>query len=230
VRATLERWRRETELHDRMRQTIDTHFTVSFEGPAEEALAAEALASLDRAYWRIGQLLGTFPGRPIAVVLYTAEQFRDITRSPSWAAGAYDGTIRVPMRGALGKQAEMDRVLAHEFTHAVVRSLASRGVPTWLNEGLASALESDSLAWAEARVAGADPIPLRALATGFGRFDGAQAQIAYATSALTAGRMLAEAGGPAIVNLLRDLGEGQDFDAAFLHRMQRSFADFQAAR
>jgi len=230
VRATLERWRRETELHDRMRQTIDTHFTVSFEGPAEEALAAEALASLDRAYWRIGQLLGTFPSRPIAVVLYTAEQFRDITRSPSWAAGAYDGTIRVPMRGALGKQAEMDRVLAHEFTHAVVRSLASRGVPTWLNEGLASALESDSLAWAEARVAGADPIPLRALATGFGRFDGAQAQIAYATSALTAGRMLAEAGGPAIVNLLRDLGEGQDFDAAFLHRMQRSFADFQAAR
>src|SRR5262245_44350529 len=73
VRATLDRWRREATLHDRMRQTLDTHFTVSFEGPSEEALAAEALASLDRAYWRIGQLLGTFPERPIAVVLYTAE-------------------------------------------------------------------------------------------------------------------------------------------------------------
>jgi len=224
--ATLDRWRRETELHDRMRQTIDTHFTVSFEGPAEEALASEALASLDRAYWLIGQLLGVFPERPIVVVLYTAEQFRDITRSPSWAAGAYDGTISVPMRGALGKGAELDRVLSHEFTHAVVRSLAARGVPTWLNEGLASALESDSLQWAEDRVAKAEPIPLRALSSGFGRLNGAQAQVAYAASALTVSRMLAEAGGPAIVNLLRDLGEGQDFDAAFAHRMQQSLEHF----
>ena len=134
------------------------------------------------------------------------------------------------MRGALGKGTELDRVLAHEFTHAVVRGLASRGVPTWLNEGLASALESDSLQWAEERVAKADPIPLRALSAGFGRFNGAQAQVAYATSALTVSRMLAEAGGPAIVNLLHDLGEGQDFNAAFLHRMQRPFTDFQAAR
>jgi len=39
--------------------------------------------------------------------------------------------------------------------------------------------------------------------------------------------MLDEAGGVAVANLLRDLGEGADFDAAFLHRMQKSFADFQ---
>ncbi|HEV3139009.1 MAG TPA: tetratricopeptide repeat protein [Vicinamibacterales bacterium] len=230
ARSTLDRWQREVELHDRMQQAIGSHFTVSFEGPAEEALATEAIASLDRAYWRIGQLLGTYPNTPIAVVLYTTEQFRDITRSPSWAAGAYDGTIRVPMRGALEKGTELDRVLAHEFTHAVVRGLAPRGVPTWLNEGLASALESESLEWAETRVANARPVPLQALASGFGRFTGAQAQVAYATSALTVSRLLAESGGLAIVNLLRDLGEGQDFDAAFLHRIQRSFADFQTAR
>src|SRR5205085_5619989 len=88
ARATLERWRRESELHDRMQQAIGTHFTVSFEGPAEEALAAEALASLDRAYWRIGAILGIFPVDAVPVVLYTTEQFQDITRSPTWAAGA----------------------------------------------------------------------------------------------------------------------------------------------
>ena len=87
ARATLDRWRRELELHDRMQQAVGSHFTVSFEGPAEAALAAQALDSLDRAYWRVGQVLGTYPTDPIPVVLYTAEQFRDITRSPAWAAG-----------------------------------------------------------------------------------------------------------------------------------------------
>ena len=145
AQATLERWRREAALADRMQQAIGSHFTVSFEGPAEAALAAEALASLDRAYWRVGSVLATYPNDPIPVVLYTTEQFRDITRSPGWAAGAFDGAIRVPMRGALEDPNELDRVLAHEFTHAVVRLLAPRGVPTWLNEGLATALEAGDL-------------------------------------------------------------------------------------
>ena len=121
---TLERWRRELDLHDRMQQASARTSPSSFEGPAEEALATAALASLDRAYWRIGAILGAFPNHAVPVVLYTSEQFRDITRSPSWAAAAYDGTIRVPMRGALDNRRELDRVLAHEFTHALVRTLA----------------------------------------------------------------------------------------------------------
>jgi len=226
----LERWRREVELHNRMLQTIGQHFTVSFEGPAEEALAAKALESLDRAYWRIGDTLGTYPSEPVVVVLYTTEQFSDITRSPSWAAGAYDGRIRVPMRGALENDKELDRVLAHEFTHALVRSLAAGGVPTWLNEGLATALESGDLRWAERQVRSArGSAPLAALQSSFGSFTGAQAQLAYATSALVVRRLIEEAGGFAIANLLRDLGDGVDFEAAFAHRIQRPFGDFEAA-
>jgi tetratricopeptide (TPR) repeat protein len=228
ARATLARWQREAELHDRMQDAVGSHFTVSFEGPAEAPLAAEALEVLDRAYWRIGQLLGTYPSEPIAVVLYTGEQFRDITRAPSWAAGAYDGVIRVPMRGALDQREELDRVLSHEFTHALIRTLASRGVPAWLNEGLATALETGNLGWAEKTAATQPPVPLRALQAGFGRFTGGQAQLAYATSALAARRLLEEAGGFAVANLLRDLGEGVPFETAFLHRIQRPFADFQA--
>jgi tetratricopeptide (TPR) repeat protein len=228
ARAALERWQRELELHDRMQQAVGSHFTVSFEGPAEAALAAKALDVLDGAYWRVGQLLGTYPTEPIPVVLYTTEQFRDITRSPQWAAAAYDGIIRVPMRGALDKPEELERVLSHEFVHALVRSLAARGVPTWLNEGLATALETGDLGWAEKQVAALPrPVPLRALQAGFGKLSGPQAQLAYATSALAARRLIVEAGGFAIANLLRDLGDGVDFDTAFLHRIQRPFADFQ---
>ena len=227
--ATLDRWRREFDLQLRMQQAFGSHFAVSFEGPAEEELARKAVESLDRSMARICSVLNTYPTRTIPVVLYTTEQFTDITRAPSWAAGAYDGTIRVPMRGALTDERELDRVLAHEFTHALVHTLAKSAIPTWLNEGIATALEAGTLDWAERRVSEARPVPLSALRRSFGQFSGAQAALAYATSALAVRRMLDEAGGFAVANLVRDLGDGVDFDTAFTHRIQRSFDDFQAA-
>ena len=76
------------------------------------------------------------------------------------------------------------------------------------------------------RAAGSS-LPLSRLQSGFGRFAGAQAQLAYATSALAVRRLLEEGGGFAVANLLRDLGSGADFESAFAHRTQRSFAEFQ---
>jgi hypothetical protein len=113
--------------------------------------------------------------------------------------------------------------------HALIHSVAPRGVPAWLNEGLAAALESDDLEWAVERARKARaPVPLASLQTSFGRLSGDQAQIAYATSALAARRLIDEAGGAAVTNLLRDLGEGVAFESAFLHRIQRTFTEFQA--
>jgi tetratricopeptide (TPR) repeat protein len=230
VRDTLNRWKREADLHNRMRLTVGDFFTVSFEGQQDAEMAAQALASLNRAYWRICDLFGAFPPKSVPVVLYSGEQFRDITRSPQWAAAAFDGTIRVPMRGAGEKGEDLDRVLAHEFSHALIRSLATRNLPTWLNEGLASVLESDSLDWARDRVGKATRVPtLTALSGSFSKLGGGDAQVAYAVSALAARRLLDEAGGTAVANLLRDLGAGVDFEAAFLHRIQKSFAEFQVS-
>lgn len=228
VRETLDRWKRERELHDRMLTTVGNFFTVQFEGAEDAAMAAQALESLNRAYWRITGVFGVIPQKSTPVVLYSGAQFEDITRSPKWAAAAFDGTIRVPMAGATDQGEELDRVLAHEFTHALVRSLATRGLPTWLNEGLASVLERDSLEWASTRMATVDQPPtLAMLSAPFGKLSGADAQIAYAASALAAKRLLDEAGGPAIANLLRDLGDGVPFEDAFLHRIQKSLADFE---
>ena len=230
VRDTLDRWKREKDLHERMRLEVGDHFTVSFEGPEDAAMAAQALESLNKAFWRISEVFGTFPAKSIPVVLYSGEQFSDITRSPQWAAAAFDGIIRVPMRGAGEKGEDLDRVLAHEFSHALIRSLATRGLPTWLNEGLASALESDDLSWATSRVEKLPKMPaLTTLSGSFGRLSGSDALVAYAASAIAAKRLLDEAGGPAIASLLRDLGEGVEFEAAFLHRIQRSLADFEAS-
>ena len=230
VRDSLERWRRERELHVRMRLEVGEFFTVSFDGPEDAALAAQALESLTRAYWRIGDLFNAYPAKSIPVVLYTREQFRDVTRSPQWAAAAYDGIIRVPMRGAGEKGEDLDRVLAHEFAHALIRSLATRTLPTWLNEGLASVLESDDLTWASQTVGKAGFMPaLARLSPPFARLGGADAQLAYAASALAARRLLDDAGGAAVANLLRDLGDGADFETAFQRRIQKTLAEFEAS-
>ena len=225
----LEGWRREFDLHNRMNAIAGSGFTVSFEGPADAELATRALASIERSSQRISATLFFYPLEPIPVMLYTGEQFRDITRAPQWAAGAYDGIIRVPMRGALENEKELDRVLAHEFTHAVVHRLAPRNVPAWLNEGLATALEIDNPVPPDASTANvAATIPLTALRAGFGRFTGDQAKLAYSTSTAIVRRLLDEAGGLAVSNLLRDLGEGVDFDKAFSHRIQRSLESFES--
>lgn len=230
VRDTLDRWKRERELHDRMRLEVGDFFTVSFEGAEDAALAAQAIESLNKAYWRIGDLFGAYPPKSVPVVLYTGEQFEDVTRSPKWAAAAYDGIIRIPMRGAGEKGEDLDRVLAHEFTHALLRSIATRGLPGWLNEGLASVLEKDDLSWARTIVSQtANPPSLRLLTGSFSKFSNNNAQMAYAMSAVAARRLLDEAGGSAIANLLRDLANGVDFETAFLHRIQRTLADFEAS-
>jgi hypothetical protein len=229
IAATLARWRTEAEVHGRMRQSVGTHFTVSFEGPSEAALASRALESLEAAYWRIAQLLATYPERPIEVVLYTKEQFHDVTRSPGWAAAAYDGTIRVPIRGALsGDAKELDRVLAHEFTHALIYTVARHGVPLWLHEGLASALERDDLSWAEQTIGAGGAIRLDTLEGGFTGSDAADAKRSYAMSGLAGRRLLEEAGGPAVGSLLSDLGNGVPLQEAFLNRALQSLDDFQA--
>lgn len=223
----LERTRRESEVQTGFFQSQGAHFTVLFEGPADEELARKALEVLEAAYWRVGTALLTFPERVIPVVLYTEQQFRDITRSPEWAAAAYDGRIKVPMRGALSNPEELDRVLTHEFTHALVQSLAPRGVPTWLNEGIAVMFEPGGRPWTEAQLGSTSRrLPMRQLASGFDRLSGSQARMAYAQSADTVRLMIEHAGEPALVALLQDIGRGDSFDEAFERRMSTSYASF----
>lgn len=223
----LERWRAERSLHEQFRQAIGPNFTVLFEGPAEERLAARALELLESAYWRIGDALGVYPTTVITLILYTQQQFQDITRSPSWSAGVFDGKIRVPVRGALNDAREFERVLAHEFTHAVIYSIAPRRVPHWLNEGLATVFERDDLTWSRDQVARAETLlPHEQLTTSFRGLPASQVKLAYAESSLAARALLDLAGAANVVALLGDLAGGAAFDEAFLRRALVSFEEF----
>lgn len=223
VAETLERWRRDAEVRERMSSAGHAAVTVTFEGPEDAVLAQHALASLERASARIGSVLSYYSTSPLTVVLYTNEQFRDITRSPSWAAGVFDGTIRIPLRGALERPAEFDRVLAHEYTHAIVFELARSRIPTWLNEGLAAALEVERGRADPPRL----PVSLDQLRQPFHQLTPAEAHQAYQASAFAVQRLLDDAGGVAVGNLLRDIGDGTAFDTAFEHRMGLTVREFE---
>jgi len=224
----LEAWRKEAELHSGFRQTLGDHFTVLFEGPAEADLATRAVTLLEADYWRIGTALSIYPTSVTTVILYTREQFRDITRSPEWAGGAFDGRIRLPVQGALQNSAEFERVLAHEFTHALIQSIAARGVPTWLHEGLADCFDGSDIRKKEQQLRQSETrLPLARLEGSFGALTSKDASLAYAESAVAVHMLLDDVGAPALVSLLSDLGRGVPFAEAFERNILISYAEFQ---
>ena len=102
LQEQLATWRKEQELQSRFREVRTEHFTALFEVPADQPLAREVVERLEAAYWRVGNTLGVYPSQPIIVVLYTREQFGDITRLAAWSAAAYDGRIRRAARCRAG--------------------------------------------------------------------------------------------------------------------------------
>ena len=223
----IEQWTNEARRSRGLYESRGAHFSVMFEGPADESLARRAVEMLEAAYWRIGSVLGTYPPQPITTILYTREQFKDVTRSPEWAAAAYDGRIHVPTQGALERSGEFERVLAHEFVHAVVAMLGGRNVPVWLNEGLATALESRDGADERTIGDGSSRPSLARLEGSFSRLAAADARVAYALSGRAVEKMLQLRGAPALVALLQDIGRGTPFANAFHQRMAMPYADFQ---
>jgi hypothetical protein len=223
-------WRKEQELQRRFQDVRSPHFTALFEASSDEPLARLAVERLEAAYERVGAALGVYPPHPIVVVLYTRDQFGSITRLADWSAAAFDGRIRVRLGGSLQERDELDRVLSHEFVHAVVAMLGGRTVPAWMNEGLATVLEPAGPADAEAALREAKDRPgLPTLHGSFGGFSRRDAEIAYASSARAVRRLLEQHGAPALVALLKDLGRGESFASAFRERLAIRYEDFAAA-
>ena len=175
----LKAWRADAEASRGFTERRFDRFRVLFQGHADNALAARATEILESAFWRIGKALGSYPSEPVVVMLYTEQQFKDVTQAPTWAGGLYDGRIRVPAAGAAQSPQLFERVLVHELTHAMVATIAPRGVPAWLHEGLAQHFEGDDPATARRTIAKTGVIPLRYLEGSFSRLTTAQAVVAY---------------------------------------------------
>lgn len=139
VRAKLERAAREADAERGFGRDVSRHFTIQYDGPVPAAVARTALRLLEEAYDRLWRDFGRSPQQDLPVILYSRDLFAEITRSPAWVAGSYDGKIRVPVGGLL-TESDAERlgpILAHELTHAFLRANVPGRLPLWFEEGLA---------------------------------------------------------------------------------------------
>lgn len=216
---------REQSLQNRFLQTGTRHFLIQFDGGENREPAYQILDLLELAYRDIGQAFGVFPSEEITVILYNNEQFRDVTQTPGWTNGIYDGKIRLPAGGGAPDRALLAKVLYHEYTHVIVHELSDNRAPTWLNEGLAvyfEGLASGNLPGSQeastrslTRLSPGALIPLAALQGSFMEFSSDRAAIAYAESFSATRYLINRYGLPRITELLQQLSDSRPFDQTF---------------
>lgn len=144
LRARLERIRREHKTEKDFNRDVTSHFLIKYEGREKIEAGKIVLRVLEDAYGEVGRALSYYPDRDIQVILYSGQQFQEVTDAPGWSTGLYDGKIRIPVGGIEQETPGLRKLLYHEYTHAVVRAMTPR-CPTWLNEGLAQYFEGKEL-------------------------------------------------------------------------------------
>jgi len=234
LRQHLAKARREAKAQSGFQQQASRAFTILFDGREETDAAQRVLGDLELAYHEIGRLMSYYPPRSVTVILYTDEQFQDVTRSATWSKGIYDGKIRIPVGGAERNPELLRKVVFHEYAHAVVHGLTQgEPVPTWFNEGIAVYFEGEGPAPREEILTrqirtGSPLIPLSKLHGGFMAMSGPQAALAYAES-YAAVKVLTDRYGLYRIRLvLEDLGAQKDFPRAFSDRFMIPYDTFQA--
>lgn len=222
----LERMRREQSAEGKMDRGYSSRFIVSYDTEVQSGKALDILDALERVYNDVGADLDFYPEARVPVILYTLKDYREVTRSPHWSGGLYDGKIRLPIGGATELTPELRATLRHEYTHAVVRELTRGNCPTWLNEGIAELQgrqESNPplIELAQAIKTGAF-IPLRSLEGNFSALDEQRIRLAYEESYAAVNYLVTNYGWYRVKAILANLGEGVPFDQA----VTRGLADF----
>jgi len=220
---------------ERLSSRNSAHFTVKFDGEADQATWATVLEILEEAYREIGQKFGHFPSKTIIVVLHAKSSFQSATGSPIWADGLFDpalGRIQVPTQNALADRAWLTRVLRHEFVHALLHDQlgpAGSAIPTWLNEGLAMELSGDH--WSDLDQAMKQkftPIPLPALEGPWGGLSSDAATVAYLEASLAVHYLIDRFGMHHVQELLAQLKARQTLSAAMQSQLSLSYEEFQS--
>lgn len=193
------------------------HFKVLFDGYEHGGLSRKVIEILTDAYRSIGREMDYFPEEPVTVILYSEKDFYDITHTHRWAAGVYDGKIRIPVRGAEGQEEALRRVLYHEYTHALVHSITP-DCPLWINEGLADYFSGGLERTGQV-------IPLRSLEKSFPG-SGPEAAMAYRVSYSAVAHLIERYGVYSMKDFLVSLSRGEALEQAFSSAFFLTYNEF----
>ena len=232
LKARLERIRREHRTEKDFNRDVASHFSVKYEGREKIEAGRIILRILEDAYGEVGRALSYYPDTEIAVILYSNQQFQDVTDAPGWSGGIYDGKIRIPIGGIEHETPGLRRLLLHEYTHAVVRAITPRRVPTWLNEGLAQYCEGREVDPRQKemlrQLAQAGKIPaLSELEGSFLGLNGPQASYAYLLSLSAVRHMVDRYGMYRLKMALEELAAGADPSRAINNALLISLQEFE---
>lgn len=226
----IERGRREMATEEGMAQESSRFFLVLYDRDVPQQLVKDLFALLDEAFNTLHDRLGEYPRDEIKVILYSRVAFRDITRMPDWAGGAYDGKIRIPVGGLTTVQEAngLLDILVHEMTHAFLHRIAPQGLPLWFNEGMATAFQGWDPEQIRTWFTEHPPEGLSALA-GIDRAlrGGANVHAAYAAARLAVADLEEMRGFGAVRRIITGVGEGRPFAEVFLDEMRVSVGEFE---
>jgi len=204
-------------------------FTISFEGHTVKAVERATRKLLAAAKREVGKKLNLRPEGSIPVVIYSGGQFQQILGLHSWAGGAYDGKIRLPIadlsdQDLRDEKKQLEQLVFHEYTHALLHDRAGAvDIPIWFHEGLAQNAADQHLRDAAMRMqvvqnleSGRLPIPSRLRGDFVSISDPNLARQLYAESYLFVRYLIKAHGGWSKVRRFVDnLADGYPFTDAF---------------
>ncbi len=212
-------------------QTESAHFRVSFADTQDGRAVRLVLATLEDAYFTVGSKFEDYPDDRTPVVLYTQQDFHNITQTPGWAGAAFDGRIKLPVRGLQADDTQLPRVVRHEYAHSLITQLSNGRAPVWLNEGLAvwaeETDEGEREAWAQQKIAGQELFTLEQMSTTFVHLQTTRAEVAYAQSYLAVRALIDIYGARKIPALLGSLAHSRNMGEAFAATYPGDLASFE---
>ncbi|MFV1975969.1 MAG: peptidase MA family metallohydrolase [Candidatus Scalindua sp.] len=186
IRSKITKAKKELKLDEKLSDKISCNFVLKYD--QDDAYSSElVLHSLVNAYNELAYDFGLYENSEFTVILYSNEDFTNILNVPSWAAAIYDGKIRIPFQYATLNIDELEAIIRHELTHAILHRIAGNNVPAWLHEGIAQYKDGvdDTTVKETLRQAVVSNllIPISELNPGFVNFkDSTKVKIAYAES------------------------------------------------
>jgi tetratricopeptide (TPR) repeat protein len=222
--AVLKKARKETAVESNMDRGNSSRFNLTYDPGVSTTFALAVLDVLESASNQVGAELGHFPAARVPVAIYKRDDYKDVTNSPDWSGGVYDGTIRVPFGAMSEVTPTMRAILFHEYAHVVVFDLTRGNCPLWLNEGIAEIFGRREFTFpaAEKGHAGLKTtvVDIRKLEGSFSGLSSSEATRAYQQSYSMVNYLVSTYGWHRVNAILAALGKGMTISAAVASALQ----------